>query len=181
MCAAGAFRGSPAFDLASLAPLAARIAPRGWHLQLHLPAQLLAEQANVLQRLPAPIVIDHLGRLPQPPGVAHPAFAALRALLDAGNTWVKLSGAYHDSATGAPAYADTSAVARALVAAAPQRLLWGSDWPHPSASASGRPFPDTAQLFDLLCDWAPDAAQREQILVSNPEALYGFEFNQGTR
>lgn len=169
-----AFRGSPAFTLDTLAPLAARIAERGWHLQLHMAADAIAEQADVLRALPAPLVFDHLGRLPQPDGVKHPAFGVICGLLDTGRAWVKLSGAYHDSLLGAPTYSDSGTVARAWIAAAPERMVWGSDWPYPSASAGERAYPDTAQLFDLLADWTPNEATRQRILVTNPEALYGF-------
>lgn len=169
------FRGSPDFRLDALAPLARRIADRGWHVQLHLAADAIAEHAALLRDLPAPLVIDHLGRLPQPAPFAHPAYRVIRSLLDAGRTWVKLSGAYHDSRDGAPTYADSGALARAYIDAAPERVVWGSDWPYPSASAGERPFPDTAQLFDLLADWSPDESALTRILVTNPEALYGFD------
>jgi predicted TIM-barrel fold metal-dependent hydrolase len=169
------FRGSPDFRLDTLAPLARRIADRGWHVQLHLAADAIAEQAALLRGLPAPLVIDHFGRVPQPAAFAHPAYRVIRSLLDAGHTWVKLSGAYHDSRDGAPTYSDSGALARAYIDAAPERVVWGSDWPYPSASAGERPFPDTAQLFDLLADWAPDESALTRILVTNPEALYGFD------
>ena len=94
----------------------------------------------------------------------------MRELIDKGNTWVKLSGAYQDTRIGPPTYADATALARAYVAAAPERLVWGSDWPHPTESDK----PDDALLFDLLSVWAPDATTRRRILVDNPQALYGF-------
>ena len=93
--------------------------------------------------------------------------------LDHGRTWVKLSGAYQDTKTGPPAYADVSKVARGYVKAAPERLVWASDWPHPTEKADAKP--DDAILFDLLADWAPDEAIRNRILVDNPAALYGFK------
>ena len=89
---------------------------------------------------------------------------------DAGRTWVKLSGAYSNSKIGPPLYPEATKVAQAFVAAAPERLVWGSDWPHPSESHK----PDYALLFDLLSEWAPGEATRHQILVTNPEDLYGF-------
>ena len=94
----------------------------------------------------------------------------MRALIDKGHTWVKLSGAYQDSKIGPPSYADSSAIARAYVKAAPERMVWGSDWPHPTEAEK----PDDATLLDLLSDWAPDEANRRRILVGNPAALYGF-------
>ncbi len=94
----------------------------------------------------------------------------MKRLIDKGRTWVKLSGVYVKSKIGAPTYADSVAVAKAYIKAAPQRMLWGSDWPHPSAKVK----PNDAKLFDLNLEWAPDAATRELILVHNPEVLYGF-------
>ena len=151
-------------------PLAKRIAPLGWHIQLNMEAQQIAEHAELLRRVPTAIVFDHLGKLLPPAGLSHPATHVIRELLDQGRAWVKLSGAYMVSKLGPPAYAEASEVARAFVNAAPERLVWGSDWPHPSA----KPKPDDSLLFDLLADWAPDDATRQRILVTNPEVLYGF-------
>jgi predicted TIM-barrel fold metal-dependent hydrolase len=117
-----------------------------------------------------PIVFDHIGRLPQPAGVKHPAFKVICRLIDKGRTWVKLSGAYLDSKVSAPTYADVTKVAQAFVKYTPERLVWGSDWTHPTEKEK----PDDAVLFDLLADWAPDEAIRQQILVDNPAILYGF-------
>ena len=128
--------------------------------------------ADLLQRLPAPIVFDHMARVGQPAGVESPAFALVRKLIDKGRTWVKLSGAYMDTRMGPPAYADTSAVAKAYLKAAPERMVWGSDWPHPTEKADAKP--DDAILFNLLADWAPNEATRTRILVDNPVSLYGF-------
>ena len=132
----------------------------------------IVEAADLLRRLPSPIVFDHLARIPQPAGVDHPAFALVLKLLDTGRTWVKLSGAYMETKVGPPTYADVSKVARAYVKAAPERLIWASDWPHPTEQADAKP--DDAILFDLLADWTPDEATRNRILVDNPVALYGF-------
>lgn len=154
-------------------PLARRITDFGWHVQMHMLGDQIAEQEALLRRLPTPIVFDHLARIPVPAGVNHPAFRVVRGLLEDGRGWVKLSGAYQDSRTGAPDYADVGAVARAYVVAAPERCVWGSDWPHPTEKVK----PDDAVLFDLLANWAPDPATRELILVKNPEILYGFPKN----
>jgi predicted TIM-barrel fold metal-dependent hydrolase len=156
---------------AMIEPLARRIAALGWHTQLHLRGEQIVAMAALIERLPGTLVIDHMGRLPQPGGAGHPAFAIIRRLLDAGRTWVKLSGAYLDTREGPPAYADATRVARAYVSAAPQRLVWGSDWPHPTERGAK---PDDAVLFDLLGDWAGDEATRRRILVDNPASLYGF-------
>jgi len=151
-------------------PLARRVADLGWHVQIHMRGDQIVENGDLLQRLPTPIVFDHLGRLPQPAPLDHPAFKTVRAMLDTGRTWVKLSGAYMDTKVGAPTYADKLGVVQAYIQAAPERVVWGSDWPHPTEKEK----PNDATLFDLLTEWAPDAAQRQRILVTNPEALYGF-------
>ncbi|MES2187470.1 MAG: amidohydrolase family protein [Pseudomonadota bacterium] len=160
-----------------LEPLAARIAPLGWHVQLHVAGEQIVAYADVLRRLPCPVVFDHLARLPHgAAGPCHAAFGIVRGLLLEGRAWLKLSGAYLNTDEGPPAHADTHAVAQAWLAAAPDRLVWGSDWPHPAAEAHPRfpHTPDDAQLFDLLAAWVPDAAQRDRILVDNPARLYGF-------
>ena len=164
---------SGATTIDMLEPLSKRVNDLGWHVQIHMLGDHIVENADLLRRLPSPIVFDHLARIPQPAGVDHPAFASVLKLLDNGRTWEKLSGAYQDTRTGPPAYADVSKVAQAYVKAAPERLVWASDWPHPTEKADAKP--DDAILFDLLADWAPDEAIRNRILVDNPAALYGFK------
>jgi len=151
-------------------PLSRRVNELGWHVQIHTRGDQIVAAEDLWQRLPSPIVFDHLGRLPQPAGVDYPAFAVIRRLIDKGRTWVKISGAYLDTRIGPPTYADVTKVAQAFVTAAPDRMVWGSDWPHPTEKDK----PDDAVLFDLLADWAPDESTRRRILVANPEALYGF-------
>jgi len=152
-------------------PLARRITALGWHVQVNAPPENLVEILPILERLPCPVVFDHLAHIPVDQGPSHPLFARVVKMLDARKAWVKVSAAYIDSKTGGPTYADTSAIARAYVKAAPDRLVWGSDWPHPTAQDNK---PDDAVLFDLLLDWAPDERVRHRILVENPAALYGF-------
>jgi predicted TIM-barrel fold metal-dependent hydrolase len=152
-------------------PLAHRAHRLGWHVQLHLRAEQIVEMASLLERLPATIVFDHMARLPQPEGTRHAALSVVKKLIDKGNTWVKLSGAYLDTKVGPPRYTDLKAVARAFLDHAPQRCVWGSDWPHPTEPHSK---PDDAVLFDLLQEWALDEATRLKVLVSNPAELYGF-------
>ena len=152
-------------------PLSRRVNNLGWHVQIHMLASQIVQIEDLLQRLPSRIVFDHLGRIPQPAGTVHPAFRVIRKLLDKGNTWVKLSGAYQDSKVGPPTYSDVSELAQAYVQAAPERMLWATDWPHPTQKTVK---PDDAALLDLLLDWAPDESTRHQILVENPEVLYGF-------
>jgi D-galactarolactone isomerase len=152
-------------------PLARRIADLGWHVQLNVTREQIVENADLLRRLPTTIVFDHLGNIKPPEGIEHPAYGVIRGLIDKGRTWVKLSGAYSNTQIGPPTYADATKVAQAYVKAAPERLVWGSDWPHPSEAEQK---PNDAILFDLLAAWAPDEATRNRILVANPEVLYGF-------
>ena len=163
---------SAAVSIDMIEPLAKRVADLGWHIQIHMLASQIVENAALLEGLPTQMVFDHMGRLPQPAPLEHQAFAIIRRMLDKGRTWVKLAGAYQDTNVGAPTYADKTAVAQAYINAAPERVVWGSDWPHPTEKPEHKP--NDAALFDLLTVWAPDEAQRQRILVSNPEALYGF-------
>jgi D-galactarolactone isomerase len=153
-------------------PLAKRIANLGWHIQFNVDGEQVVELADLLRRLPTHLVFDHLAHPPLPAGVDHPSHAIVRGLIDKGRTWVKLSGAYSNSKIGPPAYPEAAKIAQDFVKAAPERLVWGSDWPHPGLPDNNKP--DDALLFDLLTVWVPDAATRNRILVSNPEALYGF-------
>jgi 2-pyrone-4,6-dicarboxylate lactonase len=156
--------------LDAMETLARRVAPLKWHTQLLLDARSLPELAPRLRRLPVPFVIDHMGHMPASVGVSHPGFQTLLALMKDAPCWVKLSGAYRQSVQGPP-YADTIPFARALIAAHPDRLVWGSDWPHVALQG---PMPNVGDLLDLLADWAPDADTRKRILVHNAHRLYGF-------
>ena len=150
--------------------VAARVHPFGWHIQLQMNGRDLPEKAELLHRLPGGLVIDHLGRFMPPVRIDDPAFKTLLGLLDGGRCWVKLSAPYESSKTGAPVYPETKPMARALVKAAPERMLWASNWPHPNQE----PSPDEGPLLDLLLEWADDDATRNRILVDNPARLYGF-------
>jgi predicted TIM-barrel fold metal-dependent hydrolase len=161
-----------ATNMEMLEPVAKRVAPLGWHIQFNMLADTAVAAKDVLNRLPCPIVFDHLAHLPEPAGISHPAFAVVVDLLQKGKAWLKLSGAYADTKIGPPSYADSTAVAQAYVKAAPDRLVWGSDWPHPTEQS--KTLPDDALLFDLLAEWAPDEKARNLILVDNPAKLYGF-------
>jgi D-galactarolactone isomerase len=151
-------------------PLSRRVNDLGWHIQIHMKGEQTAGIEDLLLRVPSPIVFDHLGRLAQPNALDNPGFKTISKLIDRGRTWVKLSGAYADTKVGPPTYSDTVAVARAYIKAAPERMVWASDWPHPTEKDK----PDDAVLFDLLAEWAPDEAIRTRILVQNPATLYGF-------
>jgi D-galactarolactone isomerase len=158
--------------VAMIEPLSKRIDPLGWHIQVNASAAQILEHRQLLASLSSPLVIDHMGQMPQPAGVAHPAFGVVEELVARGRTWVKLSGPYLVSRTGAPDYADAGVVARSLVQLAPDRMIWGSDWPHPTQSADNKP--DAARLLDDLTLWIPDDSARHRILVENPASLYGF-------
>ena len=151
-------------------PLSKRVNALGWHVQINMTAAQIVEAEALWNRLPSQIVFDHMGHVPQPAGVSHPVFGLIRRLVDKGRTWVKLSVTYDNTRDGPPAYADITRVAQAYVKAAPERMVWGSNWPHPNETAK----PDDAALFDLMSKWAPDPATRNRILVHNPETLYGF-------
>lgn len=153
-----------------LETMARRVHPLGWHVQVYMTGDQIADGAEVLGRLPTPVVIDHLARLLPGPGLNHRAVPVVRKLLDGGRTWMKLSGAYLNTTSGPPAYADASAVARVFAAAAPERMVWGSDWPH----RGEKHMPDDAVLLDLLAEWAPSEEARRRILVDNPRELYRF-------
>lgn len=154
-----------------LTTLARKVARLGWHIQVFVHPEQLIELAPILAQLPVPLVIDHMARIDPRDGVDGEACATARRLLDGGNTWMKLSGVYMRSRDGAPAYGDAFGLGRALVAAAPERLVWGSDWPHTTEA------PETvndADLLDVLASWCGTAAMRDRILVDNPAKLYGF-------
>lgn len=157
--------------LEMIEPLSKRVNALGWHIQLNMtPAQIVAAK-DLWDRVPSPMVFDHMGHVPQPDGISHPVFSVIRRLVDKGRTWVKLSVTYDNTKDGPPGYADVTKVAQAYVKAAPERMVWGSNWPHPNENNK----PDDATLFDLMSRWAPDEATRHRILVQNPAVLYGFE------
>ena len=155
-----------------LEPLSKRVNDLGWHVQIHQLGDGIVKIEDILQRLPSPIVFDHMGRIPKEVGVDHPAYKVIAKLIDKGRTWVKISGAYMDTKVGPPTYADSTKLAQAYVKAAPQRMVWGSDWPHPTEKNDAKP--NDAVLVDLLAEWAPEEKTRHRILVENPATLYGF-------
>ena len=157
-------------DVGAFERTARRVAPRGWHMVVHLDPADLPDFAGVLLRLPCPFIIDHMARVPAADGLGQPPFGALLDLMDDERAWVKISGAERITAGGRPPYDDVVPLARALIAAAGDRVLWGTDWPHPTVSH----MPDDGDLVDLLAVFAPDEADRDRILVDNPQRLYDF-------
>ncbi|AZS81461.1 amidohydrolase [Achromobacter spanius] len=160
--------------VAQIEPLAARVAPLGWHVQLLMPPDQLVQISDVLTRLPTPLVFDHMARLAPKQAGAHPAHALILKWLGAGRAWVKLSGGYlvsEQRSVQDPALDD---LARSFIDANPDRVIWGSDWPHASASAGMQPMPDDAHLLEQLAHWTRTDATLHRVLVHNPAALYGF-------
>jgi predicted TIM-barrel fold metal-dependent hydrolase len=155
-----------------LETLARKAARLGWHIQLFAHPEQLVAMEPLLASLPTPLVIDHMGRVDPADGAAGPGFDVLRRLLDGGNTWIKLSGIYMRSRDGAPGYRDTYPLGEALVRHAPERLVWGSDWPHTTERPGSV---DDADLVDVLLAWCGSDATLQRVLVHNPQRLYGFE------
>ena len=148
-----------------------RIAPLGWHVELHFDAEDLSANADLFERLPVPFIIDAMGRVDATAGIDQEPFQYLLDMMrNDERAWVKVSGAERITADGSPPYDDVIPYGRALIDAAPDRTLWGTDWPHPNV----RHMPDDGDLIDFLADLAPDEEQRNRILVDNPERLYDF-------
>lgn len=154
-----------------LAPLASRISALGWHIELVVQGAKLPGLESHLLALPCPLVIDHIAHVPQPGGMQSDAMRTAQRLVDKGNTWITLSGPYVDTKSGAPAYADVEPVAKAFITMAPERMLWGTDWPHPTEKTHK---PDDASLVDTMAAWIGRADWQERIFVTNPAKLYGF-------
>jgi predicted TIM-barrel fold metal-dependent hydrolase len=151
-----------------LQTVARRIAPLGWHIQVYIDGETLADMAPALAKLPVEIVIDHCGGVKAALGLEHPQFRALLSLLDSGNAWIKVCS-YRVSSTGQP-WADPAPNVQAFVSRYPDRCVWGTDWPHPQMN----PLPEAGLLLDQFFDWVPDAATQHRILVDNPAKIYGF-------
>ena len=154
----------------ALEPMAARIAPLGWHIDLQLDGRDLPQHQAMIDRLPCKVVIDHTGKFIEPVPIEDASFKALQSVLERDGRWIKLSAPYETSKVGPPGYDDVSTMARALVASHPDRCLWASNWPHPNRN----PRPDDVEMLRLLSDWAPDQGVREGILVENPVDVYGW-------
>lgn len=147
-----------------------RIRQMGWHLILHLDATDLVEFQDLFRRIPVPMVIDHMGRVKAAGGLEQEPFRILLGWMQQENFWVKVCGAERVSSMGPP-FTDAVPFAQALIAAAPDRILWGTDWPHPNVGAH---MPNDGDLVDLFPLMAPDPVVQRKILVENPARLYGF-------
>ena len=159
-----------------------RVKNRNWHIQLFTSLAMISAIKDLVAASPVPVVFDHFGGAQAGLGVEQPGFADLTELVRSGKAYVKISGAYRASKL-TPDYADAAPLARALIAANSDRVVWGTDWPHPdSVTPPGRNATDVQPLFQIddgrllnqLPVWAPDAAIRKKILVDNPAQLYGF-------
>jgi predicted TIM-barrel fold metal-dependent hydrolase len=172
----------PAVAGQRLRAAAERMKGRRWHIQINTRLSVIQGLRDQIMTMPVPVVFDHFGGAQASLGTAQPGFEALADLVRTGKAYVKISGAYRAS-TREPDYPDAAPLAKALIAANPRRILWGTDWPHPdSAVVPGRKNTDVAPLLQVddgrllnqLPIWAPEAAQRKLILVENPAELYGF-------
>ncbi|MHC2257769.1 putative TIM-barrel fold metal-dependent hydrolase [Bradyrhizobium embrapense] len=159
-----------------------RMKARGWHVQLFTSLAMISAIKDLVAAAPVPVVFDHFGGAEAALGTGQPGFADLLALVKSGKAYVKISGAYRASKL-APDYADAAPLAQALIAANAERIVWGTDWPHPdSVTPQGKKVTDVTPLYQIddgrllnqLPVWAPDAAVRKTILVDNPARLYGF-------
>jgi predicted TIM-barrel fold metal-dependent hydrolase len=171
----------PGFAAEALSWAAARVAPLGWHVQTYAALAVIAALRAQILALPVPLVIDHFGRPSAAAGVEQPGFSALLELVRSGKAYVKLSAPHRISAR--PGHADAVPIARTLIAANPERMLWGSDWPHPGGRPGQPRRPDAIEPFrpeddgaalDRLAHWAGDEATLARILAHNPARLYGF-------
>jgi len=164
-------KGGMPISIAEIPELAARIKPFGWHLEFLFPGKDIVELMPVFAALNVPMSIAHFAYQSASAGVAAPGFRALIELVRRGNTWIKISGANRVAASDLPPYDDVKPLALALIAAAPERILWGSDWPHPNRYVAN---PNDGDLVDTFGDWVSDGGMRRRIMVDTPAAFYRF-------
>ncbi|WP_039028584.1 amidohydrolase family protein [Leclercia adecarboxylata] len=155
-----------------LLPLAARVAERGWHVQVHASADRLWALRSVLKQVPGRLVIDHFFRLPQPEPLSHPAWKLAWELIDSGRCWVKLSALYHQSQRDD--VSDMAGIIKGFLFDATERVVWGSDWPHPNLISANKNMPDDALILSRIAHWANNDRVRHRLFVHNPADLYGF-------
>jgi 2-pyrone-4,6-dicarboxylate lactonase len=164
-------KGGMPIELRDVPDLAARISPFGWHIEFLFPGKDILDLKPVFSALKVPISMGHFAYQPAAAGVAARGFQALLELVRAGNTWIKISGANRVSATDLPPYDDVKPLAHALIDAAPERIMWGTDWPHPNKYLAN---PNDGDLVDAFGDWVSDAGLRRKIMVDTPAAFYRF-------
>jgi predicted TIM-barrel fold metal-dependent hydrolase len=164
-------KGGMPIEIAQIPELAARITPLGWHIEFLFPGKDILGLMPVFTALAVPMSIAHFAYQPASAGVKAPGFRALIELARRGNTWIKISGANRVAATDLPPYDDVKPMAQALIEAAPGRLMWGSDWPHPNKYVAN---PNDGDLVDAFGDWVGDDSMRRKIMVDTPAAFYRF-------
>lgn len=164
-------KGGMPIGMDEIPELAARVRPLGWHFEFLFPGKDILELMPLFTRLELPMSIAHFAYQPAAAGIEAPGFQALLELARRGNTWIKISGANRVSKGDLPPYDDVKPMARALIAAAPERIMWGTDWPHPNKYVAN---PNDGDLVDAFGDWVGDAAARRRILVDTPAAFYRF-------
>ena len=164
-------KGGMPIALNAIPELAARISPLGWHIEFLFPGSDIVELMPVFTALKVPMSIGHFAYQPATAGTRAPGFQALLELMRRGNTWMKISGANRVSATDLPSYDDVKPLAQALIEAAPERIMWGTDWPHPNKYVVN---PNDGDLVDAFGDWVSDETMRKKIMVDTPAAFYRF-------
>ena len=164
-------KGGMPLEMADIPELADRVGELGWHLEFLFPGSHIIDLMPVFTALTIPMSIGHFAYQPAAAGVAARGFQALLELMRAGNTWMKISGANRVSATDLPPYDDVAPLAHALIEAAPERIMWGTDWPHPNKYEVN---PNDGDLVDAFGDWVTDESMRHRILVDTPASFYRF-------
>ncbi|MGQ7260726.1 amidohydrolase family protein [Vreelandella sp. V005] len=160
-----------AVGMSGLAAVEARIKAFGWHLMVQFNSREINDYVEILKAIETDYIIDHIGKFMPPVAVDDPRVDQILSLLDRGNAWVKICGGYETSLSGGPEYADVSPIAKRIIQHAPERVIWGSNWPH--VAVPREQYPNDAEQLDILLDWADEHA-RQKILVDNPAVLYGF-------
>jgi len=155
-----------------LLPLASRVAERGWHVQIHATADQLWALRALLKQIPGRLVVDHFFRLPQPEPMSHAAWQLAWDLIGTERCWVKLSALYHQSQRDD--VSDMAGVMKGFLHEATERVLWGSDWPHPNLISANKNMPDDALILSRIFHWASNDRVRQRLFVDNPSELYGF-------
>ena len=163
--------GAAGLDL--LLDINARVEPFGWNLTVQFDGREMLDHMPLLEQIQGDYVIDHTGKFLEPVSVDSPQFKALLKLIDRGNCYVKLAGCYETSIIGHPEYTDVATLSKALINHAPDRIIWGTNWPHNSSNSADN-YPDEVHLLNLISDWAVNDENRQKIFVDNPYKLYGF-------
>ena len=163
--------GNPFDGMGAVGRFCERIKDLGWHLEVLIHVHEFENLRETFNALPVPVSVGHLGYMKTDNGLDHPGFREFLDLLRDGNVWVKLSGSYRITTSATTPYDDVTPFARAIIQANEDRVIWGTDWPHPFVKGN---MPNDGALLDHLLDWAPDGDVRKKILVDNAETLFGF-------